>query len=142
MKALRYLLMMLVVTGVLSVSAQTPKYGRTYRPERQTYGVYVNAQMPNAEMRSTSSTFMTTGSTLPQAAVTGTTTAEETVGGRPGKIRRAGEGDGFEDEGEEPATGNPGEPAPIGDGLWALMLLECAYLIMRVVRKRTRVLKG
>lgn len=32
-------------------------------------------------------------------------------------------------------------PDPIGDAMWPLMLLACAYLFMRVVRKRTRAWK-
>ena len=50
--------------------------------------------------------------------------------------RRVGEDDGFEDEGEE--SGNlPGEPFPIGDGLWSLLLMAAGYLIYRVrTRKR------
>ena len=32
-------------------------------------------------------------------------------------------------------------PDPIGDALWPLMLLACAYFIMRIARKRSRALK-
>ena len=50
--------------------------------------------------------------------------------------RRVGEDDGFEDEGDD--SGNlPGEPFPIGDGVWALLLMAAGYLIYRVrTRKR------
>ena len=137
---LRYLLMMLVVTGVLSVSAQTPQYGKPYKPYSRSNHEVVQqqAQMPEATMSSTGSVMMETGSTLPQAAVTGTSTTYDN-GGRPGKIRRVGENDGFEDE-DDPD--NPANPFPLGDGLWALMLLACAYLGMRVFLKRKRALKG
>ena len=60
--------------------------------------------------------------------------------GNPVKVsgpRRVGEDDGFEDEGDDP--GNlPGEPFPIGDGMWVLLLMAAGYLIYRV-RTRKRV---
>ena len=139
MKALRYLLMMVAVMGVLSVSAQTPKYGTTYKPEKHVMHPSVQAQLPEATMYSTGSVIMYSGSSLPQAAVTGVTTIDNS--GQPGRhIRRAGEDDGFEDEGEggEPGSGLPGEPAPIGDTAWPLALCALAYLIVRVVRRRQR----
>ena len=53
--------------------------------------------------------------------------------------RRVGEDDGFEDEGDDP--GNlPGEPFPIGDGVWALLLMAAGYLIYRVHTRRREVL--
>ena len=138
-KTLRYLLMAIVILGVLSVSAQTHQYGATHYSshEQAIYtGVRVNPQMPTATMGYTYSDYMTSGSTLPQAAVTGTSTTYDTPpAGRSGHIRRVGEDDGFENE-DDPD--NPGEPFPIGDGQIALMLLACAYLILRVVRRRTR----
>ena len=124
----------MMVLSVLSVSAQTPQYGKPYKP----YGrsnhevVQQQAQMPEATMSSTGSVMMETGSTLPQAAVTGTSTTYDN-GGRLGKIRRVGEDDGFENE-DDPD--NPANPFPIGDGLWALMVLACAYLIVRAARRR------
>ena len=138
MKALRYLLMMVAVLSVLSLSAQTPKYGRTYNPQHK-HAVYtsVQAQMPEATMSSTS-TMMSSGSTLPQAALTGTSTTFD-VGSRPGKIRKdVGGGSDTEDEDEDPDI--PIEPNPIGDGLWALMLLAGAFAFVRVfLKKKTRV---
>ena len=72
MKALRYLLMVVAMVSVLGVYAQG------------------TAQFPEATMQSTSS-MVGTGSTLPQAAVSGTTLAGETPAayspGRAGKIR-------------------------------------------------------
>ena len=132
---LRYLLSMVMVLSVLSLSAQTPKYGKTYNPSHQYAAAQVEAQMPVATMSSTSSTWVSSGSTLPQAAVTGTTTTYDT-GGKPGSIRRSKmDDDGWEDD---PTPEPPSEPAPLGDGLWAMMLLACAYLGMRVFLKRKR----
>ena len=141
MKALRYLLMMVAVMGVLSVSAQTPKYGKTYKSqERAIYSTtQVNPQMPVATMSSTGSALVSSGSSLPQAAVTGTTTADETgVGGPKKGIRRATQ------EEEDPfggetigGTENPIEPGtPIGDAMWPLMLLALAYVLARAFHRK------
>ena len=136
MKALRYLLMVTAVLSVLSVSAQTPQYGKTYSPriEQVTYDrVQVNAQMPEATMGSVSSEFMSSGSTLPQAAVNGVTTTESS---KPG-IRRIGGGN----SGGGSGPTNPDDPfaTPIGDAAMPLALCALAYLILRVGRKRSRV---
>ena len=89
------------------------------------------AQLPDNEMRSTS-VLPTSGSTLPQAAVEGpTTTYDEDNGFHKGRIRRA------KDEGDTPPV-KPDEPNedPIGDAALPLMLLACAYLIIRVRRAK------
>ena len=53
--------------------------------------------------------------------------------------RRVGEDEGFEEEDEkEPAS--PGEPFPIGDGVWALLLMAAGYLIHRVRTRRREVM--
>ena len=120
MKALRYLLIVVGLVSVLSVYAQSL------------------AQQPEATMQSTS-VMMTSGSTLPQAAVTGTYTAGDAPGtysiSKPGRPRRVGENEGTEDE-EDPD--NPGEPFPIGDVTWPFMLLTCVYVLIRYVRTRKR----
>lgn len=127
------------ILGVLSVNAQTHQYVTThYSGHEQTIstGAQVNPQMPTASMGYTHSDYMTTGSTLPQSAVTGTSTTYG-EGGGPRKVgpRKVGEDDGFE-TGETPDDQE--EPFPIGDAAIPLALLACAYLILRVVRKRTR----
>lgn len=124
MKTLRYLLMVVAMASVLGVYAQG------------------TAQFPEATMQSTSS-MVGTGSTLPQAAVSGTTLAGETPAayapGRAGKIRRDVGGGGTTED-EDPDPDSPGEPFPIGDAALPLMLLACAYLVVRVARRRA--LKG
>ena len=120
MKALRYLLIIVAMISVMSVSAQ----GLARRPE--------------AQMRSTS-TMVYSGSTLPQAATTGAVLTGSTPGAyapayRPGGMRKVGEDDEFENEGED--TKLPTEPNPIGDGLIPLLLLAGAYLIWRATRRR------
>jgi hypothetical protein len=119
MKTLRYLLMVVAMVSVLGVYAQG------------------TAQFPEATMQSTS-TMVGTGSTLPQAAVSGTTLAGETPAayspGRTGKIRRDVGGGGTTEGDEDPDI--PVEPNPLGDVFWPLLLLACAYLIVRVARRR------
>ena len=124
MKALRYLLMVVAMVSVLSVKAQG------------------TAQLPQAQMKSTS-VMVSSGSALPQAAVTGAYMTGTTVGTyspakiHPGNIRKVdSDGDGIEDE-EWGETEDP-YATPIGDAMWPLALLACAYLIIRVVRARKR----
>ena len=131
MRTLRYLLMTIAILGVLSVNAQTHQYSATHEQAAFT-SVQVNPQMPSATM-DWHSDYMTTGSHLPQAAVEGATTTYDEGGTGKGHIRKAGGGQ---------TGGGPGEREdpygdPIGDAGWPLMLLACAYLIMRVVRKRS-----
>ena len=124
MKALRYLLIVMSLVSVLSVHAQS------------------TAQLPEAQMQSTSA-MVGSGSTLPQAATTGAYVTGSTVGTyspakiHPGNVRRdVGGGEGEWEDEDDPD--NPGEPNPIGDAVWPLMVLACAYLIIRVVRARKR----
>ena len=137
-KTLRYLLMTIAILGVLSVKAQTHQYGATHysNHEQAIYtGVQVNPQMPTATMGYTNSDYMTSGSTLPQAAVTGVTTADgQESSGRNGHIRR-GLGDGDDDVTIPDDNANP-DATPIGDAAIPLMLLTCAYLIIRVRRAK------
>ena len=129
MKALRYLLILVAMMGVLSVSAQTPKYGKPYTPSNGTF-YNPQAQMPEIQMRSTGSAIMYTGSALPFAASEGVTTTYSTTNVGP---RRVGENEGTENE-DDPD--NPGEPFPVGDALWPLLALAAAYAVLRVYRRK------
>lgn len=124
MKALRYLLMVVAMVSVLSVKAQG------------------TAQLPQAQMKSTS-VMVSSGSALPQAAVTGAYMTGTTVGTyspakiHPGNIRKVdSDGDGIEDE-EWGETEDP-YATPLGDGLWVLMALAGVYALMRVILIRKR----
>ena len=133
-KTLRYLLMTMAILGVLSVNAQTHQYVTTHYSghEQATYTVQVNPQMPTATMGYTYSDYMTSGSTLPQAAVEGTTTTYD-EGGGPHKVgpRKAGGGQtgGGPDDREDPYGD------PIGDAAIPLALLACAYVCVRAFRR-------
>ena len=132
MRTLRYLLMTIAILGVLSVNAQTHQYSATHEQAAFT-SVQVNPQMPSATM-DWHSDYMTTGSHLPQAAVEGTTTTYDEGGTGKGHIRKAGSG---QTGGDGPGDREDPYGDPIGDAALPLMLLALAYLIIRVVRKRS-----
>ena len=126
MKALRYLLMvmMLNVASLAFATAQSL------------------AQQPEVYMQSTSG-MVYSGSQLPSAAADGAVLTGSTVGtytpaspGKPSGPRKIGGGN----SGGGTGPSNPDDPfaTPIGDAVWVLMALACAYLIIRVVRARKR----
>ena len=122
MKALRYLLMVVAMVSVLSVKAQS------------------TAQLPEVQMQSTS-VMVSSGSALPQAAVTGTYMAGETPGtysaaGHHGHIRRGIDGD---DNNDKPSGWDDPYKDPIGDAVWPLLVLAAAYALLRVYRRKRSV---
>ena len=122
----RYLLMVTMVLSVLGVKAQTPQYGNTYKPQERLYlstGTHVMAEQPQAEMYSTSA-MPTSGSTLPQAAVDGVSTADGSNNSGPHRAKK-----GWGGEGEPGDRPEPWE-TPLGDATWFLLALACAYLII------------
>ena len=95
------------------------------------------AQEPQIGFQSTSS-MVGSGSTLPQAAQYGAYTtydADNNSGQfhKPGLRRGLGEGD---DDVTTPDDNADPDATPIGDGVWAMVLLACAYVIFRYVRTR------
>jgi len=140
MKALRYLLIVLGMMSVMTISAQT--YGKPYRPQytqRPAVSYNTSTQVQYMGMRSTSA-LSGSGSTLPQAAVTGAYTADEMyVSYSPARIggpRRVGENDdeGFEDEGDPDL---PDVPFPLGDAVLPLMMLLVAYCGFIIYRRKS-----
>ena len=139
MKALRYLLIVMAVLSVVSVQAAT--LGTPYQP--QTRGIRYtsyHSQMPVVAMNSTAPAMMSSGSSLPMAAVSGvyvtgaTPESSSPVTKHPGHVRR-GMGDDETTE-DDPDPQKPSEPSPLGDVLWPLMLMAMAYVVYR--RKRTK----
>ena len=118
MKALRYLL---IVGVVMALSTMT----------MQARG---NADSPMIEMQSTS-VVPPSGSSLPQAASTGVVLSDGTLyssGPRRAKMDENPFGDQTIDD-----VNNPEQPgSPIGDGLWALMLMAFGYAGYMVYRRR------
>ena len=115
MKALRYLLMVVAMVSVLSVTAQS------------------TAQLPQVQMQSTS-VMVSSGSTLPQAAATGTVLTSETPGSY-SQIRL---------HGSQPRRSRPGDNEdpykdPVGDAVWPLLALAAAYAVLRVYRRKRSV---
>ena len=120
MKALRYLLMVVAMVSILSVSAQ----GLT--------------KQPSSDFRSTS-IMQTSGSMLPQAATTGAVLTGETPGTyssvyHPGGPRRITINPGEEPGPDEGDNSEPWED-PIGDAVWPLILAAAVYGVYR--RKRS-----
>ena len=112
MKALRYLLMVVAMVSILSVSAQ----GLT--------------KQPSSDFRSTS-IMQTSGSMLPQAATTGAVLTGETPGTyssvyHPGGPRRITINPGEEPGPDEGDNSEPWED-PIGDAVWPLLALAAAF---------------
>ena len=140
MKTLRYLLIVIGVLSVVSVAAAT--FGTTYQPQRR--GIQYSqhyAEMPTLTMSSTGSVMMKSGSALPMAAVSGITTADDYAPSGPRRAKRdVGEGGTTEGSDEDPD--NPGEPAPIGDVLWPLMLMALAFCGVVYLRRKKRTLNG
>ena len=113
MKAMKFILIVLGLASVLSLSAQ------------------MFAEQPTVQMHSTSA-MMSSGSELPQAAVTGTyTTYSSGPSYAPrGPQRGADNGDGAP---EDPPGPNE---YPLGDTPWLLMLLLALGYALRVARKK------
>ena len=131
---LRYLLSLIAVVSVLSLSAQTPNYGKPYKPQ-STARVYAQTetQMPAASMNSINAGYVQSGSNLPMAAQSGVTTTYDKSPSVSRPRRGAEEGD------TPPEDPHGPNEDPLGDAMIPLALCALAYLIVRVVRKRTRV---
>lgn len=139
MKTLRYLLIVIGVLSVVSVAAAT--FGTTYQPQRR--GIQYSqhyAEMPTLTMSSTGSVMMKSGSALPMAAVSGITTADDYAPSGPRRAKR-NVGDGGTTEGDEDPD-NPGEPMPLGDVLWPLMVMALAFCGVVYLRRKKRTLNG
>ena len=123
MKALRYLLIVMGLMSVLSISAQAL------------------AQEPQAQMQSTS-IMAGSGSQLPSAAVQGTYVTGATIGtyspaNASGPHRAKKEDNDWEDD----DWGDTGDPwaTPLGDAAWLLALLALAYALLRVYKRERSV---
>ena len=114
MKAIKLVLIVFGLVSVLSLSAQT------------------FAEQPSMQMHSTSA-MMSSGSELPQAALTGTYTTYSTGVGSgympTGPHRAAENGD------TPPADPDGPNEYPLGDTPWFFMLLLVAGYALRVARK-------
>ena len=138
MKALRYILSLITILSVVSVAAAT--FGKPYQP--QGHGVQYassDSQMPTLPMSSTGSAMMKSGSALPMAAVSGTTTADDNAPARSSRPRRVGEDEGFEG-GEEPDV--PANPFPLGDAMLPMILCAAVFCGAVAIRRKRSTIKG
>lgn len=121
--------------SVLSLSAQTPNYGKPYKGQ-ETQFVYTTAQMPAATMVSVDAGFMQSGSSLPMAAQSGVTTTFDR-NNAPSRPRKA------DDDWEDDEWGETGDPwaSPLGDVMWPMMFLACAFAFGKWIAKRTKPLR-
>ncbi len=113
MKTLRYMLIVVALLSVMSASAHM--FDKTW------------GQKPIVEMRSTSA-MAYSGSTLPQAAVTGVSLSSAPQQAAPvytRSVRRVRPGD-WKDPYED----------PLGDVLWPLICLALAYVVYLKTRKK------
>ena len=125
MKALRYLLIAVVIL-MASVGAQAQftqvnslKGSSTFGQEERQFQFNSTSAMLTQDKN--------LGLAEGGAFTTGISTGAPLTITRP---RRVGENEGFEpDEDEEPDL--PGEPYPIGDGVWALLFLAGGYVVYR-----------
>lgn len=132
MKTMRYILSLIAVLSVLSLSAAT--FGTLYKTHerRPVYITQTGTPMPTATMSSMDAAMMSSGSTLPMAAVSGTTTVNDYS---PAGPNRAKKDDEWEDEGD-PSV--PVNPYPLGDAALPLFLLACVYVCVRAFLRRKR----
>lgn len=110
MKAMKFLLIVLGLASVLSLSAQT------------------FAEQPTVQMHSTSA-MMSSGSELPQAAVTGVSTTY-TSNGVGSSYTPTGP-----QRGSENRPGDNAEPFPVGDTPWLLMAILAGAFAFFSARK-------
>lgn len=132
MKTMRYILSLIAVLSVLSLSAAT--FGTPYQApkHRPVYITQTGTPMPTATMSSMDAAMMSSGSTLPMAAVTGTTTANDYAAAGPNRAKKE---DDYEDD---PDPSVPVNPYPLGDAALPLFLLACVYICARAFLRRKR----
>ncbi len=129
-----------------AVQAQAVDYKNTYKPTvANSYPSVVSGQAvaPSASFQSTSaySSQWAEESTTPMLNSDGTVNDGAYMGGlrRPGSVRRGGSGSNSQPGTPTDKEEEEGEQQPLGDGLMALMLCACVYLIVRATRKEENI---
>lgn len=147
MRNTKLVMILAFLPALLSAAqVQAVDYKSTYKgvryeqPYQQVeYKVATTATAPAVGFQSTSAysgQWAAQESTTPMLNSDGTVNDGAYMGSpkRPGSIRRDGNPGTPDDETEE-----EGEQQPLGDGLMALMLCACAYLIVRATRKEEKI---
>lgn len=133
MKTLRYVLTVIGILSVMSVTAAT--YGTMHQPQKRgNQYAQINNQMPTATMSSTGSTMMNSGSTLPMAAASGTTTANDYAPSGAHRPKRSVDSD--DEEITPPEDNGEPDPTPVGDAVLPLLLCALAFCGVVYLRKR------
>ena len=138
---LAFLPALLSAAQAQAVDYKSTYKGTQYEQPRQhaEYKVASTASAPAMGFQSTSvysGQWAAQESTTPMLNSDGTVNDGAYMGApkRPGSIRRDGNPGTPTDEDEE-----EGEQQPLGDGLMALMLCACAYLIVRATRREEKI---
>ena len=153
MKRNIFAIVMMAILLALGGTAQAVSYKGTYKGGYSQPAYMAPATVPVVTFQSTSSMpVMMSTETLLNADGTVNAGAygvgQSYSSGRPGHIRKAdSDGDGFDDEtglavdNIDNPTIDPNDPGnvPLGDGLWVLLLLAGAYVVVRRI-KETRIL--
>ena len=145
MQQIKYILIVIGLVSVVSVMAAT--FGKPYQPQRRgTQYAQTYSEMPTLSMSTMNAAMMSSGSALPMAAVTGTTSADDYAPARSSRPRRivGDDDDGDDNNGyANDETQEMTEPdVPIGDAVLPLMLFACAYFIWRRRMVRSKMNEG
>lgn len=137
MKTFRYLLVALIVLlAPLPVRAQ-------YTQINSLSGCTTFGQVDRQYHFHSTSIMVNSGSQLPLAAVSGSSTAGNSPAAYAptySRPRRIGEDEGFdENDTDENEPDMPGNPFPVGEGTWFLLLLAAAYGALRLRKLRSAV---
>ncbi len=137
MKALKSLLICLSLL-TLPFASLKAEYS-SHKSENVQFPFAQSVKVEQYEFYSTTSTLMSSGSALPIAArngfVNGSSDEESSYYG-PRRIGGSGSGTG----GNEAEENDDPQETPVGDGLWALLLMAAGYLIYRVRTRRREVM--
>lgn len=130
--AILMMLLLPVLFGAAQARAVT--YSNVQKDQVQSTMYHVQGTMPQVGFQSTSAySGQRNEQATPLVKEDGSVNAEAYGVGRANiGPRRSGTNPGTPDDPEE----EEGEQQPIGDGVWILTALACAYLIIRAARKR------
>lgn len=140
---LAFLPVLLSAAQAQAVDYKSTYKGTQYEQPRQyvEYKVATTASAPTMGFQSTSA-YSGQFSSGQQSMLNsdGTVNGDAYMGSLPGRsIRRGGEGSGTNTGTPDDDEEAEGEQQPLGDGLMALMLCACAYLIVRATRKEEKI---
>ena len=139
MKALKSLLICLSLLTLPFASLKAELSSRTSEDVRLPFAQSV--RLEQYKFYTTKSTLMSSGSALPIAARNGfiNGSSDEDASSYYGPRRIGGSGSGT--GGNEAEENDDPQETPIGDGVWALLLMAAGYLIYRVRTRKREVME-